>query len=519
MREFEELRSLARQSGCEEVIQELEGRAQKLCEQEELHMAVLGDVSSGKTTFINMLLGKKIREPSMLHKDTLPLRIVFNQQAPVDGFENVAVYDPKWDSAGVTLYECSPSDVFTDTLQTSADWLDSIDIVVYTVSAAMPLSDTDLKAIALVSPRPVIVVLTKLYLVPEEEREEIVRFVKDYCAKNGLDMMLTLPENDAALMAKQIRDFLADQRVEELRALRVSAMAHRGKDKLISYIQGRLAQLGDEEKAGIQSALERNMQMKRTQLIWDEIRVHTKEQCTSLQRDMESHFSDVRRKYAKLIQDEAEREQYTERWVQQNLPHAIERIMESAFKEYQPNIENALRTDAEWIAHQASAQLNRPISLPPQTLDRLTRVSAVCSAAHPESYYRNTENRGRLLRDAGLGVASAAVFVLSFPHIVLPAVSALVAGGTLLNHEREKREYLKRQWDQALYDCWAVNCQNLVQSLSAQIRERYNYMVHYIDSLSNTQTETLPTEAGKDYQLEKKRLRELLAQCQDKLEK
>ena len=235
MEKLDELRSIAQQADCADIISHLEQRSEALRVQKEFQLAVLGECGSGKTSLLNRLVGQTVREPSAVPTEGLPLRVVFNRQPSRDGFEHVEVFAPKWDDSGVALHEFSIEDACGTDMTELSTLMDQIDVVVYTVSAAMPLTETDSRVISMVAPRPVILALTKTDLIPAEEQAGLLQFVEGFCRRNDIALMLlSAPGAD---QGKAVRDFLAGLDMTALRAKQVAAWTVQTQEALCAHIE------------------------------------------------------------------------------------------------------------------------------------------------------------------------------------------------------------------------------------------------------------------------------------------
>ena len=480
MEKLDELRSIAQQADCADIISHLEQRSVALRAQKEFQLAVLGECGSGKTSLLNRLVGQTVREPSAVPTEGLPLRVVFNRQAPRDGLEHVEVFAPKWDDSGVALHEFSIDDACgTDMTELSA-LMDQIDVVVYTVSAAMPLTETDSRVISMVAPRPVILALTKTDLIPADEQAGLLQFVEGFCHRNDVALMLASAPDENADQGKAVRDFLAGLDMTALRDKQVAAWTVQAQEALCAHIERKLDSVHQSQIASERQKQEAENQAQEIRLFWKELHTQVREHCVGVETDMRAYFGDKSAKYVRYLQQQAEQEHYSSEW-QKKLPGTMERWMKEILDEYAPRLTRYLRRDLETIQLRAGARLNESITLPERTIQGLTSVTVVIQPEQPKSLYE--KEKGRLYRDLGIEAAGVAAFALLLPHSMPLAIAAgaAVTAGTIYNHTREEKVNAEQQWDAILKKYWDDNYKNVEQSLMEQIQKQYDYMLEFLN--------------------------------------
>lgn len=512
MEKLNELRLIAQGANCADIVSDLEQRSEALKAQNEIQLAALGECGSGKTSFLNRIVGQTLREPSAVPTEGLPMRIVFNRQQPRDGFDHVEVFAPKWDDSGVALHEFSFDDISDKDMTDLSAKMDLIDVVVYTVSAAMPLTETDSRIIGMVAPRPVILVLTKTDLIPEEERENLVQFVQGFCNRNKIALMLVSSSDETQDMGKAVRDFLAGQDMTALREKQIAAWTDQAQAALCAQIEREIDNLTQSKIANERLQQEAEAKAHEVRLFWKELHTKVREHCVGVETDMREHFNSKNAKYVQYLQEQGKQAQYSSQW-QNKLPGTIEQLMKEILDEYAPRLTRYLRRDLETIQLRAGARLNETITLPEDTIQGLTSVSIVIQPDQPKPLY--AEERGRLYRDIGIGSAGAAAFAILLPHSMpLALAGAAVTVGTVYNHTREEKNHTEQQWEIILKKYWDKNYKNVEESLMAQIQEQYDRMLNFLDEKYEQELQAnQAASAGIDTSTRFAELNELLIQA------
>ena len=186
-------------------------RIKKRLEQPLFSVAVVGEFSRGKSTFLNDLIGNELLPVGNLPTTAMLTKIVYGnkqkffrfydgkkEEISLETLENLVADDNGNDPAGVILAETpfkfldkngiqfidtpGAGDIFGSRAAITTETIASCDATIVTVSATMPLSLTEksfvednifLKQI----PR-VAVVVTRLDQIPEKEREKVYEHIK-----------------------------------------------------------------------------------------------------------------------------------------------------------------------------------------------------------------------------------------------------------------------------------------------------------------------------------------------------
>ncbi|HOP85303.1 MAG TPA: dynamin family protein [Syntrophorhabdaceae bacterium] len=182
-----------------------------------IDVAILGQFKAGKSSFINSIIGKKVLPVGAIPVTTVITRIQYGPQelATVTFFDkkkinvrldeieeyiseskntankkNVEVVDIELpnliDYPGLRIVDTPGlGSIFKYNTELSEEWLPEVGAAIIAVSSDRPLSENDLnliKELMEFTPR-VVILLTKVDLLSEEQQKEVVKFFKDSLKK------------------------------------------------------------------------------------------------------------------------------------------------------------------------------------------------------------------------------------------------------------------------------------------------------------------------------------------------
>ena len=194
MEKFEKLRSIAQEIGCDAEVQGAETRAKELLDQTRVKIVVSGMRGSGKTTFINKMVGNTVREAGNMDDNEKPLRVAFEKMADDNRYECATIVNHEWNTKDAIIYELRDSEVFSDK-QLSGE-MDDKDIVFFLISATAPFNSDEVRILKALSPLHRQVVLTGLDIVKENERKKVLEYVEKLNASLGLPPVFVFNENE-----------------------------------------------------------------------------------------------------------------------------------------------------------------------------------------------------------------------------------------------------------------------------------------------------------------------------------
>lgn len=143
--------------------------------QDFTHIAVTGAGNSGKTTFINEIIGREVWEPGTLDEDEKPLRISFEPLQEDENFNCLFVSNPPWHDLKVILYELRENILFSDNVLSEDMY--SLDMVFLVISAMSPFGKDDVETLKALAPLKRQVVVNGMQKVAEVDREKVLNYI------------------------------------------------------------------------------------------------------------------------------------------------------------------------------------------------------------------------------------------------------------------------------------------------------------------------------------------------------
>lgn len=190
MNDFKELYSLAEVVNGTQSVKQMEKTAQRLENQEFTKIVVTGMKSSGKTTFINSIVGVEVREPGNLEEYEKPLRVNFEEMEEEDGIQCVLEVNHEWNQLSAVIYEFNQEDMMEENrLNTS---MYEIDLVFFLISALAPFKYDEVNYLKALAPLKRQVIVTGMEYVKETDREKVRDYINKNNASFGLPPVLFL---------------------------------------------------------------------------------------------------------------------------------------------------------------------------------------------------------------------------------------------------------------------------------------------------------------------------------------
>ncbi len=210
---LDDVRGICRQFQIISLNRQIEACKGLLAENPPIDVAILGQFKAGKSSFLNSLIGKSVLPVGVIPVTTVISRLTWGEKerAMVSFYDgtrsevnihhldeytseaknpsnqkNVEMVDIELpslkDYAGLRLVDTPGlGSVFKYHMETSENWLPEVGAALLAVSADRPLSENDLQLIReLMQHTPkIVLLLTKVDLLSQEQQAEVIRFFED----------------------------------------------------------------------------------------------------------------------------------------------------------------------------------------------------------------------------------------------------------------------------------------------------------------------------------------------------
>lgn len=190
MNEYDEMRLVAKEVECVDFVNKMEALSNGLKSQELTKVAVTGLRNSGKTTFINDIVGSEVREPGNMDDAEKPLRVCFEPMNEDDRYQCIMVANHEWHDLGVVLYEFRQEDFIEENVLVEDMY--SIDMVFFMISATAPFNIDEinfLKAMPFLNRQ---VVVNGIDYVKDAERQKVINYIVKINDSLGLPPVIVL---------------------------------------------------------------------------------------------------------------------------------------------------------------------------------------------------------------------------------------------------------------------------------------------------------------------------------------
>ncbi|MCD7886806.1 MAG: hypothetical protein LUG44_04210 [Clostridiales bacterium] len=367
--------------------------------------AVLGDVNSGKSKLINILAGEK----------RLPATVRGNEHDKIVYVESEQ-HHCRWVELAYSAYGSSQLAEVDSPL-----WY--MDAAIYLLSATAPFSQQDVDAIKVCVAHgvPCSLVLTKLDMIDEEEKGEIIAYVKAQAERYfGSDEVLVVNMKDREATRQAIlAEFAA---AEDSADIRVHMLA-------VSYataLKERITAQYNSAKEKVQLVSEREKQAKQAlldeEVAWDKISLEVKSRELQL---IEAMSVEMNRLYAECVaslSDKAMLAKSPKDWWEQSLEKEFRRELVRISNQIDRMICTQVANDRDWLVKTVEQQFGSNLSVASENTE--ARLDDVIFGVAPEQL--NSTRATKTIAMVGL-LGSVAVLcgVLAYPVVTMHSINAL----------------------------------------------------------------------------------------------
>lgn len=502
---YDMLNELAEQAGCL-TVKESYGEVRSSMQQCIMKQyAVLGDVNSGKSTIINILAGEK----------KLPVSARSNEHGKVAMVES-GKHNCRWVELSCASYaEAGMADV------DSPLWY--MDAAIYVLSATTPFSQQDITAIRACVDHgvPCSLVLSKLDVVDESEKDEIIAYIKAQAERHfGSGSLIVLNTKDEEATKQAVMNEFAS--AEDSMDIRDYILA-------VSYaktLKEHIAVKYESAKGNMQIASEKEKQTKQAflekKLAWDKIKLDLEARKMKLIEAMSLEMNNLYANCIANLSDKAMLAKSPKEWWEQSLEKEFHRELVRISNKVDRMICSQVSNDRGWLVQTVEQKFGTRLSVGLNSTE--TQLEDIMFGVAPEKL--GAARTTKTLAVAGLLVSSAALCgVLAYPVIAMHSINTLywkiagvaVAGTgfwTFFETQKdkdEKRQCLKSEIARYILGSRDDN----IEVLEKNIKYGYDNMRIAIQDLQLTTTKTPANESDSKVFAEFKAISELNRKCDE----
>jgi GTPase Era involved in 16S rRNA processing len=521
---MDNLSKMLKEDGLNELMNELI-RIKKRLEQPLFSVAVVGEFSRGKSTFLNDLIGKELLPVGDLPTTAMLTKIVYGkkrkffrfydgkkEEISLETLENLVADDNGNDPSGVILAETpfkfidkngiqfidtpGAGDIFGTRAAITTETIASCDATIVTVSATMPLSLTEksfvednifLKKI----PR-VAVVVTRLDQVHEKEREKVYEHIKIEVDKWQKNIPVWVSGLNIKRWSKEIV-FGKDEILAEI----AKWSQHSDNDKIrmrqiyaqTQLIQQRFAQILNERKIMLQTGKEEYAkQLKKEEqtvlnqdVVWDEISLEIEKRELAFGEWLREIIDEKAPEIKEDILFQLKSYPDPQKWWNETFPYVLKKKIQGLSKELSAVINRKVAAESEQAINFIRQKLDPKFAfnrqnLPTENIDSETNLQNL-----DKMNGKNLERTRTISR-----FASVAAFMLSVPltpltggfpvGMALSAVAGVISEKVIKGKIDRQRDQVARHVDSVMDAAFG----QIVESSKAQIAKTYAAIIKEI---------------------------------------
>lgn len=407
-----------------------------------IDVAILGQFKAGKSSFINSIIGKKILPVGVIPVTTVITRLQYGEQetARVKFFDgkaldislneveefiseakntanqkNVEVVDIELPSleqyTGLRLVDTPGlGSIFKYNTELSEEWLPEVGAAIIAISSDRPLSENDLNLIRELmefTPR-VVVLLTKVDLLSEEQQKEVVKFFKDSLKREfnqDFQILLYSTISETELYKRWLDKLLSslsmnrDSEFTGILQHKVRSLAR----QCISYLEiaFRTSSSADADREALKKTIldeKVNYELIQSELslISRENKIHTRELISAYLN--ETQRAKLIQKLVNKLSEEMQQwkgnlwkltRQY-EDWLMENMTREMDHISRVEYKHFFGTLKkahNSISRSVELFRNLLDRNIEKVLGIKPNSVNWVVEVS---EPAHPDVAFTKT---------------------------------------------------------------------------------------------------------------------------------
>ena len=367
---------------------------------ERFVVAVVGEFSRGKSTFINNLLEKDIELPvGNLPTTAVMTRIRYAQKPKMAVFDDkgtrvglMDVSQNSWDGLvannfgeqqpkgsvivgipnkwlgqnSIELIDCpGAGDLSEERAQQIIDALDRADAAIINLNAAAALSMTEKEFILqriLKRKTPFsMIVVNKLDLVKKEERNGVIQYIKNVLALNKMNIPVYIPSDvempdetytniqGLDVIRKVVAEWSADPKRQALTDLWIKA---RVQDVVFMAIDALKEQLKLYDKDNVhaeETILRKKNELAKLELMWGELELNMQSRANECYKSFLDKVEEYKKEITARLQYEAGHAGSPEKWWKEDYPYRLKVELANLSVGLENVISRLVANDARWL--------------------------------------------------------------------------------------------------------------------------------------------------------------------------
>lgn len=495
------IRELAKSTSCEKEVSSNLSVLEKTCS-DDIKIDFVGAPSSGRSSIINGLLERKIlpvtarasgmdfeiqfasidqRESFFYCGISKPLAemqetIAFLETKKEHGDFVITVHSDWLSKKRFTLREAFPLDYSDDVLEEKIDeYLRNTDMTILVVDAFAPLRriETAFLKECITREVPVIVALSKTDRMPEEDRNDVISYVKQNVESYSSDIPILIiqansgPEVCGIDKLKTAIENLAEKvDFVQIRNHRIAQTLLRNME--IIQINAQVAidtrKRTEEEKKSEIRKFEQEIDSKN--VVWNQIEQSLMERRQKIEEQMRNNFEDNSDAILGKLLQELENSNDIKIWWNRDMPSHLQRELQDSALQLSSYINRQVVSDLKWVQEEITQKFNYnfEIFIEPQITTAGNRPDQKDLSLSDNSRFGIVTKFGTI---ATVVIAGTIFLTSGFSSIVLAtgAISGIIAEQLIRSNNKKDKEKIRSELKiilaQAIKDYMTTFSQNL----------------------------------------------------------
>lgn len=506
---------------------------------ERFVVAVVGEFSRGKSTFINNLLEKDIELPvGNLPTTAVMTRIRYAQKPKMAVFDDkgtrvglMDVSQNSWDGLvannfgeqqpkgsvivgipnkwlgqnSIELIDCpGAGDLSEERTQQIIEALDRADAAIINLNATAALSMTEKEFILqriLKRKTPFsMIVVNKLDLVKKEERNGIIQYIKNVLALNKMNIPVYIPSDvempddtysniqGLDVIRNIVAGWAADPKRQALTDLWIKA---RVQDVVFMAIDALKEQLKLYEKDNVhaeETILRKKNELAKLELMWGELELNMQSRANECYKSFLEKVEEYKVNIIERLQYEASHAGSPEKWWKEDYPYRLKVELANLSVGLENVISKLVATDARWLNQILDQKFKNYVQIDDVTIT--DKKDFVDKTSGREVVFENLNKKQNMARIATAGLSIAGFLLLPGGMGILATMGigtggAIMTGNVFKKKLDEQREELKK----AIAKDIPIVIDKAIEKSEQKIRSLYDSIIKELSKKKNSWVE------------------------------
>lgn len=538
-------------------------------------VAVVGEFSKGKSTFINNLFGRSILPVSNLPTTAMLTRIRYNEK------EAIVVIDPKskmkktlpleeksWDGLVADMNGNDPNGVAFVGLNSTwlkggleiidtpgagdleekralliGDALRGSDGAIITVSAeaAMSMSEKLFIEERLISKKTpfLMLIVTKLDLIPKNQRADVLRFIKEKLKMWGMNIPVFVP-SDIDVGTDEFNDFIG---MDKVKANINSWVTNPDRERLTKewivlkmlsvlgsayeFLQEQALLLQADDEAREKLIMQKKEMLKAAAAEWEQIRTKMEERSNECYKLMIKKADEYKETMTQRLEYELAHTSNPQQWWKEDYPYRVKIEMTNMSTAMENIISRKIAEDAKWFNSVLENTFKTYVLFTPE---QVWTKEAFTDFKIDNNIEIEDLSKGRTAGRIGVAVLSVASYCVCISAGIPPIIGStgIGTGGSIVTESMFKKKLGEQK--EKLKAVVRSNVPQIIENATAysqgRIKSLYNDIINEAkkqeEKWNNTQNEAIkssaePKQEGKHAKIGETLL--MLAEQSEKLNK